>query len=500
MKGELILKDNSELLNYFFAFSLPGKFCLEIGIDDEHTLEKQLKDKEKFDISMNISKQFETTEEIINDEMKKTFEYMIENYDNLFEKIEYIKLDFENIDINKYIRSNPIIQTKKIVLPYELNITDYDKVLELMDEYSDIVDKIYVHFENDIRYVSLLDCYKTMNEIKKYAENIKYLGLSKMETVMYVYDMVRNRVYVSESETEDRAESRDLAKVLFGNKIVCAGYANLFNAILYYLGFGFSVFPLNDTNESLSGHARNVLYIQDEKYNIDGVYFCDATWDSKRFEEDNSYLYSYRFFAKTLDTMNEYDKRVNLENLLSKYSKNMCKEITTLFRKENYEELFKYMTTVNVMIRLTDRENKVPSLSINSIMSSNDNFDTKSFLKGFREVHKLFNKEIPAETMIQILNNVRKAEYAQDSSWYPYTVGDLYETFVNSEWNFKDCYLKGNDLLYKNLGFEIPKEKEDLLNFKGFALENNMFKTIEQVRISKVLKLVLEKRISEQMK
>jgi len=500
MKCELILRDDKKFLNEFLVYDGPNKFGLMMGIDDKHTLEKQLKNKKVFEKAIEIAKEIKTTEEIIEINKDKAIKYMTENYDNLFEKFDYIYLKFNNIDVHEYIRNNPIIQSKKLVLPYRLRITEYDRILELMNEYSDIVEKIYIHLENNVSCDSLLDCYKTMNEIKKYAENIKYLGLSKIETIMYVYDMVRNRVYVGESEMEDISTSRDLSKILFGDKIVCLGYANLFNVILCYLGIDSYIFELQDKNATLEGHARNAIYVKDDKYNIDGVYFFDATWDSKRFEEDNSYLRSYRFFAKTIDYMNEYDKASELESYLSNYSKDMCKKLATYFRKDNYAELFKYAQTVREMLKLTNNKNKIPFFDILSIVSSNDNYDTTDFLKGLREIHKLFTKEIPAETMIQILNNVRKVEYVQDPSWYPYTIDELYTAFINSEWKFKHCYLTEEHRLLKNLGYEISNKKLDLLNFKGYAQENNIFKTIEQVRISKVLKLVLEKRISEQTK
>ena len=52
-----------------------------------------------------------------------------------------------------------------------------------------------------------------------------------------------------------------------------------------------------------SGHARNGIFIEDPKYNINGYYYFDATWDSKRKDNDNSYLLSYKYFAKTKEQM-----------------------------------------------------------------------------------------------------------------------------------------------------------------------------------------------------
>ena len=142
-----------------------------------------------------------------------------------------------------------------------LDITDYDKLIELMNKYNDIADKIYVSLTGNTNYVSLLDCYKTMSAIKQQAADIKQLGLSPMETIMYVYDQVRNRVYTFENEDESCFKSRDLSEVMFGDKIVCAGYANVFHVLLHYIGIENLVVLLTERNNPKSGHARNVVYV-----------------------------------------------------------------------------------------------------------------------------------------------------------------------------------------------------------------------------------------------
>ena len=63
-------------------------------------------------------------------------------------------------------------------------------------------------------------------------ETIKKLHLSPLETVLYVYDLVRERKYQEEGANECHTKSRDLTSVLLGDKIVCAGFVNLFNTIL----------------------------------------------------------------------------------------------------------------------------------------------------------------------------------------------------------------------------------------------------------------------------
>ena len=501
MKGELVLIDSEFLKDDMnLKYSAYG-FGLEIYVDEENPLEKQIKRKDIFDESMKITKELRDTDNNSNDEEDKIIDYLDKNFDNIMDSVEYIVLQFDDTDVKEYINKNLLSINKKIVLPDVLDITDYDMVVELMNEYSNIIERVYITLQGNSNYVSLVDCYRTMKKIQEYADNIKKLKLSKMETIMYVYDIVRNRVYVEESELENSGVSRDISKVLFGDKIVCLGYANIFYTLLYYLGIESKLVSLGAKDPTQAGHARNVIYIKDDKYNIDGVYYFDATWDSKRIEGDNSYLYRYKFFAKTREYMDNHNY-YNLEDrVLDKYSPDMCKKITTLFRKEKYEELIQYVKSTGNMIRLTKNEDKMPLLNPATLYCGYIDFEPKDFLKGFRKVFKLFNKEIPAESMIKLLNNVRKVEYYNDSNWCPYTVVDLYKIFVNSGWKFENSHLDERARLIKAIeDEEFTKAQEDAYNFKGYAQENDMYKKVGQVKVAKVLKLVLEKKKSEEQK
>ena len=54
---------------------------------------------------------------------------------------------------------------------------------------------------------------------------------------MYVYDLIRERVYTAENPEEEYFVSRDITSVLLGDKIVCVGFSNLFAAIIENLEF-----------------------------------------------------------------------------------------------------------------------------------------------------------------------------------------------------------------------------------------------------------------------
>lgn len=494
MKGELILVDNEySEENEFQISASPHDFCMSIYVDDECTLEKQLKNRKSFEHCMEEYKRFRDEMGTSNEKEEKEIKYISDNFDNLLDSVEFISLCFDELDNMEFIKNNPIILTKKIALNERLDITDYDRLMELMQEYNETKDKIYVSLSGNNNYVSLLDCYKTIGAIKEQADAIKKLGLSPMETIMYVFDQVRNRVYTFENEDESSFKSRDLTEVMFGDKIVCAGYANIFNVLLYYIGIKNYVVHLTDKNNPEKGHARNIIYVQDEKYDIDGVYYFDPTWNSRRANETNEYLYRYTYFAKTRKDMDE-DKQYEFEDIgFPIYSTDMDKKIKKIIKAGKIEQLAKYSKSLNYMSGLVTHTSLINPMQLLKVSPMFGQFDEKEFLTKFEKVFSKFNKELSAETMLRLFNNVRKIEYYQNPEWYPYSLDDMYKTCIRSNWQFADKHLdKKARLLCSIFGEEIELDAID--KFKNYGLETDLFKEVQQVRLAKVLRLVREKK------
>lgn len=205
-------------------------------------------------------------------------------------------------EIITFLDNNIELTNKKIVIEkvsYKEN--DYEAIKKL-SKYKNI----NVKADHDIGCISIeqyLEVYEKINLIKK---GIKKYNLSPIEQLMYTYDIVRDRVYVEENDYESSQVSRSLSSILTGDKIVCAGFANIFDEIAKQLGFKSMVYTLQFGEEY---HARNMVYVKDEKYNINGIYFFDPTWDCKK--ENNDYLKSYKFFARTKSEMDVIHKSSN---------------------------------------------------------------------------------------------------------------------------------------------------------------------------------------------
>lgn len=128
--------------------------------------------------------------------------------------------------------------------------------------------------------------------IKNATTNIngKEEALSTFEKFMIAYEFVTDFVY-KESE-EDRSKSRYWVPIMEGDCIVCVGYSSLLTNLcdrifsqdeLKVLSQSSSVYNTENGNmEFLGGHKNNLVFIKDEKYNINGGYYVDACWDSKK--------------------------------------------------------------------------------------------------------------------------------------------------------------------------------------------------------------------------
>jgi len=496
MKGELVLVD---ILGYendeFSICPSVHDFSLSIYIDEEKSLEKQLKNKQSFDECMESIRNFRIEFDEVNEEEEKMINYIENNFDNLFDDVEYICLSFKNILVRDFIEENPKILTKKIVLDEVLSITDYDKLIVLMDEYDDMLDKVYVSFIGNDNYVSLNDCYKTMNILKKQADEIKELGLSPMEEIMYVYDQVRNRVYTHENSDDEYFKSRDLSQVLLGDKIVCVGYANIFNALLTYLGIKSYTVHLENSDDK--GHVRNVIYVKDSKYDIDGVYYFDSTWDSKKAENDNSYLYRYKYFAKTRSYMEEHNNSDFKDKFCPLYFDDIYEKVKSIVESGDISKLKLYRRTINYMGNIVGEKELLDFRYVLLFSSFYEEFSNEVFLEKFKMVVSKFKKEIPAEVMIELLNNVRRLEYYQDPNWYPYSIDDIYRTIIMSDWNFKEEHIDKEEKLIRLIFGDdylssVPRSKKK--DFISYGKEGELFKKIEQVRLTKVLQKTLSKK------
>jgi len=216
-----------------------------------------------------------------------------------FKKLEECENVVINCDINNIDKVLKLASKFKFDFIIECNsisLMDYKKILEKydLDKLEDIGFKIsYQECNFPISPKALYDVSKLVSDDIKIVKNS---NLSQLEQIVYIYDMVKKRCY--SSSDNDIRDGRDLDRVLSSEYIVCTGYSNLFNAYLKCLGV-----PAMSLISISRNHQRSLVYLNDFKYNIKGVYAFDPTWD--RLKDNNSnYINNYNYFCMPLSISN----------------------------------------------------------------------------------------------------------------------------------------------------------------------------------------------------
>ena len=139
----------------------------------------------------------------------------------------------------------------------------------------------------EINYGDLHNC--TVEEFLAMRETLDFFNdlvqannLSPTEILMYAYDIMKTFRY--KENKEDKDKSRYLHNIVMTDYIVCVGYAKFMEQILKENNIkAIEVGVTCDLgNDEYGGHARNLVYLDDDKYDIHGIYAIDATWDSAK--------------------------------------------------------------------------------------------------------------------------------------------------------------------------------------------------------------------------
>lgn len=358
-----------------------------------------------------------------------------------------------------------IIDKEVIVKSKDISICDFYELLEKVDR--EKYDKLNIKIDSidSSELLSLSTLFKVCNKVKETADKISNLNLSNIEKVMYTYDVVKERVY--KECHSNLSQSRDIDKVVFGNHIVCVGYARLMKSLLSFYGIKAKVI-ISEKEE----HAMCLVYIKDEKYNIDGFLVFDPTSDSRRSKNDNEYIDNYRYFAIPVSVLN---KSIPVEELM-KINVSFDHLLYDLVGNNNYD---------NIIIR--DNISSLFKLMNDDFDFKINDIDEKEKKKNEYDIFRkrLFKTSICLNDFIAILYNVRRNEY-YNGDIDRFDIEDIREAsikWINSIKNISECkkssfinifdyvnyhsYLEDNDneLISLSLNRSVSV-KEDMLDIK----------------------------------
>lgn len=147
----------------------------------------------------------------------------------------------------------------------------YKKLQEYITNGEKIETFLKVDLERQLKAHALLDVM---------VKDIRESNLSVYEKYLAVIEIVTHFKPYQENEAR-KMDARSTEYVLFNDFIVCRGYVELMRDLLNNINI--PSYPVEvsykDSDQIRVYHARIVVRLDDDKYNIHGLYIADPTWD-----------------------------------------------------------------------------------------------------------------------------------------------------------------------------------------------------------------------------
>ena len=238
--------------------------------------------------------------------------------------------------------------------------------------------KLSIMYDKEI-ICSLDDFIKMRNKINLFVTNVKKYELSPLEKTLYIYDMVKDFYIVNHKYMKDKKVSRYLHRIFKNNQLNCQAYSALFSQILREVKIHSSDYTLysplvEEIFLTKDNHSRTIIYLNDKKYNINGLFNADVIWDAIKKMKKN---YHYEFFLTRI---------LNIKKQFS--TDKFHNDIELLLGNKHFEEL-------------SEKEKQVFERLLNkTIIKAKD-------IQSLREIIK---NNISLKDFLQALSSVRVAQ------------------------------------------------------------------------------------------
>lgn len=379
------------------------------------------------------------------------------------------------------------ISLNKRVIIYcdDISLKEYREILNKYDSDKLKEYKIEFAYQRENTPIGIDKLYSLSVLVNTIVDNIEKYNLSELETIMYVYDIVKYRLY--KKDENDYRNSRDLDRILLENNdaIVCSGYSNLVVAILNSLGI--KAKPLISFEEN---HQRLMVNIEDDKYNINGIYVFDPTGDRRLNVDDVNYISKYDYFAMPL--MRAKDSAYDEVSEVLDYS--MEELIKMLNDKKNiYKSFILHNKLVDIINFMQNRQFDDTNISVVTCLMENYPLIMETY----------YQNELKIDDFIRILYAVRRIEYITgvinkiDLGEIREAVSDRFtkiecEKFkkrkVSKEMYFLkklDARVKIEEYLDKNMISLMRNSNIDNIEVKRDTLNLRLVKTLRGIRYEK---------------
>ena len=391
-----------------------------------------------------------------------------------------IRIDYPtDKDINERIYLNELIRIFNILNNHQktYNIEIKIKNRELLNKsnllnYQNINLTIY----NDYHTYTKEEYLSEEKQLDNLISSIKNTNLSPYEKYLAVYNIVKQFKPYKENH-EDKDKSRYLKYILNNEYIVCVGYSKLLTTLLNKLDISSmeitadidsSIYndDLINTPTKLEGHQRNVVKIDDDKYNIHGIYIVDPTWDNNM----NKDLYNNS--TSTFDKRKEYKKLEKLTNedlLLDFHNFNeFLEKVNYYLKKSIYKKDKFFINDEHILVRIIKAYYEI----YEDIMNLLYNLDYSKY----QELYNKYNNQI-----LDTENIYREIRYNQNNDISIKEIEDIFSNFLTDYATYiiplsnQNINLEITLICASNIKKEIDKyNEEELKHWTNQTLDDNI--------------------------
>lgn len=382
----------------------------------------------------------------------------LEYFSTIIIKNELTKNDLENIKYLKNLhtlqftidtyKQIPILlkrlQTLNMCNKIEIKVNDKEQFNESLKDFE-------IPKYNNL-YVSLDSVTLPITEYQRFEKILYELispakEMSPFEKYIFAYNITKKYKKYNENH-EDKNKARNLYDILENEYMVCVGFSTMLGDLLTKLGISNTSYSISvDTSydniqerdvtvseqipTNVGGHSRRMIYLKDEKYNLDGYYVSDPTWDNdlkkdlynhmvmtheemtntKRYNWFSIYGARELFSARTVEEFYEIAQFILSRNSdlytiedLTTLMKSFVQEIEMLdkpFIKE-LEEKYPYIKEYH----WGDIQNLVYDLANYTVQHTNNAIPGETIMAGVRNVYSKaygYSGEVLEQTMKRII-------------------------------------------------------------------------------------------------
>lgn len=157
--------------------------------------------------------------------------------------------------------------------------------------------KLCIMYDTDI-ICSLDDFIFMRSFFDNIVSRINKFELSSLERCLYAYDFVKNFYIANYKYIKDKSASRFVHRLFKANNLNSQAYTELFAQLLRELKINAASYmvysPLvSEIFLTKNNHERTMIYLNDKKYKINGLFSADVVWDAIKKIKKN---YHYEFF------------------------------------------------------------------------------------------------------------------------------------------------------------------------------------------------------------